>query len=737
MDKDLESLYKEAQSALKAKDYDSASDLLRQILKADVDYKDSAQLLARVIKLSRRRWYNDPRLWGVLAILFLVVLGIYLYPKLQNLTGQLAPRPVVFPSDTPALTMAPPATATATSIPTPTPIPITWKRVSIGQEFERDTVTAIVIDPKDPEVLYAGMKNAGIFKSIDGGLSWRPAHQGLAHSHVTSLLIDFQDPRILYAGTDAGTYKTEDSGENWYKFAEETYLLMDPQDSSHLYKRDSGAIYATTDQGHNWEAVYTTKDGCPGEILGWDIHPTDGDTLFVGGGEFCEPGLYMSSDGGRSWGLFAKIKIREGGYTIHDMGLENPDIGLDEQGTLYFHLGPSGSSSDRGVKHEQGGMWRTILNLDYSVPIAIFDSLGSVYFYCDTRLCRFDLDKRQKATLGEPDVGDFTVIAVSPSNPNTIYVGGEGLAVSKDGGMTWSKLNNGLGSTFLSLEAERGNTGRLYVLAGNCLERKIELEGYFDQGQEGFVQSLYVSTDRGVTWNFSTRPGCYLVKDADGVTLYRYSYSAGWGGASQQQWVKFYIWRSQDAGESWELVTVPSWEPTTVTADPVQSGLVYLYSPGYIFETEWVWVPYGYVSEDYGQNWKKMDSPVDAKLCYGSTLQFIDAHRPMAVDPSDGNHVLVIDNGTLLESHDSCETTNMFATAPSASMNTIAFDRNTSSTLYAGTDEGAYISFDSGATWHQINDGLLGATVVYSIVVDNESNIYAATPYGVFKLEGK
>ncbi len=56
---------------------------------------------------------------------------------------------------------------------------------------------------------------------------------------------------------------------------------------------------------------------------------------------------------------------------------------------------------------------------------------------------------------------------------------------------------------------------------------------------------------------------------------------------------------------------------------------------------------------------------------------------------------------------------------------------------FAGTDDGAYVSFDGGAHWGEINDGLLGATVVYSIVVDNESNVYAATPYGIFKLEGK
>jgi hypothetical protein len=70
-------------------------------------------------------------------------------------------------------------------------------------------------------------------------------------------------------------------------------------------------------------------------------------------------------------------------------------------------------------------------------------------------------------------------------------------------------------------------------------------------------------------------------------------------------------------------------------------------------------------------------------------------------------------------------------------MNSIAFDPNKPDTIYAGTDSGAYVSFDVGQTWGQINDGLLGATVVYSIVVDNDSNVYAATPYGIFKLESK
>jgi photosystem II stability/assembly factor-like uncharacterized protein len=68
-------------------------------------------------------------------------------------------------------------------------------------------------------------------------------------------------------------------------------------------------------------------------------------------------------------------------------------------------------------------------------------------------------------------------------------------------------------------------------------------------------------------------------------------------------------------------------------------------------------------------------------------------------------------------------------------VNTLAIDPNDPEIIYAGTDGGAYISFNGGQTWGQINDGLLGATVVYSIAVDKDGDVYAATPYGIFKLE--
>jgi len=59
--------------------------------------------------------------------------------------------------------------------------------------------------------------------------------------------------------------------------------------------------------------------------------------------------------------------------------------------------------------------------------------------------------------------------------------------------------------------------------------------------------------------------------------------------------------------------------------------------------------------------------------------------------------------------------------------------------VYAGTDGGAYISYDGGGHWGVVNDGLLGATVIYGMAIDpnDPDTIHAATPYGIFRLEDR
>ncbi|MDO9302753.1 MAG: hypothetical protein Q7T89_15310, partial [Anaerolineales bacterium] len=443
---------------------------------------------------------------------------------------------------TPTITLPPP---TATIAPTATAIPLVWKQIYSGQDFERDTVTGFVIDPKDPDMLYVGTENAGIYKSIDGGLSWRPIQPAEISTDIRQSL---ERSLERYRDVDAPITKTASDGK------------------SRQYRKNAT----------RWE---------------------------------------ISENGGQSWREFSPV-----GYPI-----------------------------SRAIT---------------------FDQSGNVYVYRYPNLIKFSPDGRNRTALGNPDIGDIvTELFISRADANTIYASGNGLAVSKDGGLTWLKLNNGLGIQKFALMIGMGVSPILYTLMGDCIDLG---------GNKGMNQPLYRSLDGGTNWEFVNVTGCHLVKDANGATVYRIDDHSAW------------IWRSRDRGSSWEKVPIPinplSVQPRriiTFVAHPSKSGTLHAY-----FKESWEGNFEGafaeYISEDYGHKWKRKDSQPSAKPCYGSTLQFIDAYRPMAIDPFDGNHVFVIDNGMLLESHNSCDTTQTFATTPNTNMNSIAFDPNQPGMVYAG-----------------------------------------------------
>jgi hypothetical protein len=148
---------------------------------------------------------------------------------------------------------------------------------------------------------------------------------------------------------------------------------------------------------------------------------------------------------------------------------------------------------------------------------------------------------------------------------------------------------------------------------------------------------------------------------------------------------------SHDGGDTWE---VSPYLPTNVTdifditADPTVSGKLYaavMSSEGDPNQS--------YVSTDGGATWQE------------GTFSYDDSEESIRTD-----------QGTLL-------------------VNALAIDPQNPDIMYAGTDSGAYVSFDGGGHWAPINDGLLSGLVVYSVVTAPDGTVYAATPLGIFMLE--
>ncbi len=314
----LETIYAEARQASKAKDYDRAIELLKQIVIIDENFRDASRLLARLVKEKRRRWYNDVRVWGTVSGVIVVSLMVWIGSKLSLQTIFTSPTRMASPTRTSLPTMAAAPSVTPTAIPSPTPVPLTWKRISTGQELMPDIINTIVIDPNDPEVIYVCTENAGIYKSIDGGNSWRSINNGLIHVNIMSLVIDPGDSKILYAGgsPQASIYITKDGGENWQTSnqgiweddTQNSLLVIDPKNNKHIYFSTQNNLYESTNQGGYWTLI-KPGDVCPNDVFkskSLVVDPRNSETLYVstwGSYSGCTAGLYKSLDGGRTWAI--------------------------------------------------------------------------------------------------------------------------------------------------------------------------------------------------------------------------------------------------------------------------------------------------------------------------------------------------------------------------------------------------------------------------------------------------
>jgi photosystem II stability/assembly factor-like uncharacterized protein len=189
-----------------------------------------------------------------------------------------------------------------------------------------------------------------------------------------------------------------------------------------------------------------------------------------------------------------------------------------------------------------------------------------------------------------------------------------------------------------------------------------------------------------------------------------------------------YFFLSDDLGETWRGAELIEWDEYS---NPGPAPRIF-FDQGAGQRTYLIEMTRLYRSDNAGESWQR---------CANTDSWLGSAQRKagMIIDPEDADHIILATRGNgILVSTDGCQSWQESNTGLSSLfVNTLAIDPNDPDTLYAGTDGGAYVSFDFGQTWGQINDGLLGATVVYSIAVDKDGNVYAATPYGIFKLEGK
>ncbi|MDB6068582.1 MAG: glycosyl hydrolase repeat-containing glycosyl hydrolase [Pedosphaera sp.] len=220
----------------------------------------------------------------------------------------------------------------------------TWENATLNPVFPENSGLKLErlwhIEPgplAEPNVLYAGVAPAALFRSTDFGKTWheltgltthpsRPEwHPGAGGLCLHSIVVDPLNPKRLFVGISAvGVFRSEDAGETWKtanrgtraEFRPDKYpeygqcvhkLLMADSKSSLLFQQNHCGVYRSADAGENWQEITA---GLPSDFgFPLAIHPRQPETIYViplKGAEFrCPPDnklrVFRSRDAGKSW----------------------------------------------------------------------------------------------------------------------------------------------------------------------------------------------------------------------------------------------------------------------------------------------------------------------------------------------------------------------------------------------------------------------------------------------------
>ncbi|OLE58240.1 MAG: hypothetical protein AUG13_00065 [Chloroflexi bacterium 13_1_20CM_2_59_7] len=344
----------------------------------------------------------------------------------------------------------------------------TWSWVL---KINADTgVSDIAMDPESPDILYAaayerrrtpygfngGGPDSAIYKTIDGGATWKKLTKGLPYENGgetgrIGLDIYRKDPNIVYAIVQhekGGTFRSEDKGETWKKMGDTdprpsyySQIRIDPNNDLRIWELGAPMFYSE-DGGKTFSTQRV--HGIHGDYHAMWIDPADSNHMLTGS----DGGIHWSYDAGKTWDFVNTIAIGQ----FYEVGLDNEKPyhicgGLQDNGSW---CGPSQTLTRDGIVNED---WQVIHGGDGFY--AAIDNVEPWIVYTESQdgfIARRDMRTgqqrsiRPEAKAGEPHYRFQwnSPVAVSTHEHTTIYYGGNYLFKSTDRGDTWIRLGGEL-----------------------------------------------------------------------------------------------------------------------------------------------------------------------------------------------------------------------------------------------------------------------------------------------------
>ena len=314
--------------------------------------------------------------------------------------------------------------------------PFDWDHEAAGRSYAPGAAHVYTVEhcKAVPDVLYAGTATAGIWKSIDNGESWTNVSKGLSVNQVYALEVHHTDPDIVYARLFSNIYKTTDGGANWLPTGDTAFknlsfqtkdIRMHPTDGDILFAATDDGLFRTANGGSTWTAVLA---GAFQEI---EYHPTKPEIVYVIKQVDHRTAFYKSIDGGQTF------TIQTNGWPVPSSPSENKRA----------EIAVTPANPDKvyavltGVENGGSGL--------YGVYVSENEGESWTFNCCgpqpggqpDLSAIPPNINTMGWQDNGSDDGGQYyydLALAVSPTNEDSVFLGGVNMWVSGDGGSTFS-----------------------------------------------------------------------------------------------------------------------------------------------------------------------------------------------------------------------------------------------------------------------------------------------------------
>ena len=591
-----------------------------------------------------------------------------------------------------------------------------WKSVDAGKTWQQiglensRHIARVRVHPTNPDIVYAavmgdlykGTSERGVYKSVDGGNTWKHVLFANQDAGAVDLILDPNNPRIMYASTwnirrtpyslssggpGSALWKSTDSGDTWTNISGNKGLpegvwgisgvTVSPKNSNRVWaiiENDNGGVFRSDDAGETWKKLNDDRSLRQRAWYYTRIYADtqDEDIVYV-----LNVSYHKSKDGGKT---FQSYNAPHGDH--HDLWIA-PN---DNQRMIIADDGGAQISFDGGEN------WSTYMNqntaqfyrvvTDNHFPFRIY---GAQQDNSTVRIAH----RTTGSVIGERDWeptagGESAHIAVDPENDDIVYGG------SYDGFLT--RYNH------QTEEIRAINVWPDNPMGHGAEDMKYRFQWNFPiffsphNPDKLYTASnhLHVTTDEGQSWELIspdlTRNDPSTLKSSGGPITQDNTSVEYYGtifAAMESPYEENLLWTgsddglihvSKDGGENWNNVTpkdMPKWLMiNSIDAIPGVKGGVYVAGTSY---KSGDYQPYIYKTTDYGKSWTKLTNGIPND-------HFV---RVVRVDPEKP------------------------------------------SILYAGTESGMYISFNSGENWQPFQLNLPAVPITDLAIKDN--HLIAAT----------